>query len=263
MISPAVLAGALWIFHACAPDAPASILAGIALQESGYDPTAIYDNTARFSYSGSHSPGSPNAAVDLAVSLVARGHQIDVGLLGIDYTDWVRHDTPIMAAFDGCANARLSEQVLMGDYAGALKAGYRGRAAWFAALSAYNSGGYVTSVGARYAEDVFANIKALAPRLAVAQAALDGRQGLMVAPRSGALPRALPAPLSPTAQAQPRQSVEPTPAGQRSDAFAQALAIAKERQKEAREHYGAIVRKLTSALPVRKGGAAKHPGGGH
>lgn len=256
MISDAVLSGALWIFSACAPNdpskgirpAPPAILAGIAEQESGYDPDAIFDNTPTpgYPHGRSHYPGNPNAAVDLAVSLLGQGHQIDVGLLGIDYTTWERHKVPLVAAFDECANTRISSEVLMGDYDGAIAHGYRGVDAWTAALADYNSGSWTSVVGYNYAQSVLANVKALLPRIV----AIEGRRppleitaSLVTLPASS---RTSP----PVTGSIPRSAPQPTTTPN-SAAYAHALAIAHARQAAAAKAYRAIEQ---AAKTVASGG---------
>jgi len=227
MLSTAVLAGALWTFQACAPSAPPLVLSGIADQESGYYSDSIFDNTT---WTSSHY-SSPNQAIDAATALIAQGHQIDVGLLGIDFTSWTRHGVPIVAAFDNCANAKISGEILMGDHSTALKAGFTGDAAWLQTLSLYNSGcfyprcadGRRNAAGERYANAIASHIRDLAPQVAVAQRSLN----LMI---GGAITRS--APFTPT----------PSPAPASATAFANAVRVAKVRQAQAARAYEAIER---------------------
>ncbi|TAM91167.1 hypothetical protein EPN42_04715 [bacterium] len=225
MISQAVLAGALWIFGVCAPSAPPALLAGIAMQESGFDPDAINDDTMHKSYY----PGSPNAAVDLSVALQAHGDQIDVGLLGIDYTDWQRHGVPLVAAFDECTNAHVSAEILMGDYASATATGYRGETAWVAALSLYNAG-RITPRGLAYARSVLANTQMLWPRIQLA----------MRRPTASAASALI-------AQQAPAPTSTPAPS------LTEAVRIARERQTQASRAYAAIERAVQARTKAQRG----------
>jgi len=236
MLSTAVLAGALWTFQTCASGAPPLALAGIADQESGYYEDSIFDNTAWTSLHFS----SPNKAIDAASTLIAQGHQIDVGLLGIDFTSWTRHGVPIVAAFDNCMNAKISGEILMGDYSTAQKAGFKGYAAWLQTFSLYNSGcfyprcedGRRNEAGERYANAIASHIHELQQQVAVAERSLT----LM---NAGA-PMALP--ITPAAIPAQSEAAAPTASTPDNGAYEEAVRIAHARQVQAQRSYQAIER---------------------
>lgn len=233
MISTAVLAGALWTFQACSPGAPPLALASIAYQESGYYEDSIFDNTSWQSLHYS----SPSKAIEAAAALIAQGHQIDVGLLGIDFTSWTRHGVPIVAAFDNCANARLSGEILMGDYHTAVNAGYRGDTAWYQAFSLYNSGcfspacanGRPNPEGTRYADAIFSHARLLAPDVAIAQRALAAMT------TSGSTPAMV---------YRPAPALTPSPTTVRTSSYSAAVEDARRRQAEADARYAEIIRNM-------------------
>lgn len=133
---PLLLSTLFWIYGHCAPHVPPAYLLGITLQESGGYENAIDDDTARRSYY----PKTAQEGRRLAVLLEEEGHDIDVGLLGINFNGMTRDGVPIAAAFDPCINASLSQRIFLGDMEAAQAAGYRGPGALVAALGRYNTG---------------------------------------------------------------------------------------------------------------------------
>lgn len=138
----------------CAPGvAPATLLA-VARAESALDPLAIGVN-------GAHTRRPrPSTAVEAAMaarSLVAAGHDIDLGLAQINIRNLARLGLSIEAAFDPCRNLAAAAEVLREGYARGRARHGPGQAALRVALSVYNTGhaergfanGYVARVVAR------------------------------------------------------------------------------------------------------------------
>ena len=133
----------------CAPMVdPATTLRVISV-ESGGNPYAIHDNSARVTYRA----GSAREAAITATVLIRAGHRIDVGLMQINYDAWLRPTRfTLERAFDPCTNIRLGSTILSANYAHALTRSGSSQEALYRALSAYNSGS--DTVALNYARKV-------------------------------------------------------------------------------------------------------------
>ena len=119
----------------CAPHvAPVTSLAIIKV-ESGGDPWAIGDNDARHAYF----PRSYADAVALARDLLARGHNIDAGLMQVNSGNWTTYGLTPETVFDPCTNVNAGAAILSRSYRTAIHY-YSGREALFHAFEIYNSG---------------------------------------------------------------------------------------------------------------------------
>jgi len=94
---------------ACAPGVAVETLSAIARTESGFDPFSFLDNTTGRSYR----PQDQAEALRLAQPLLAAGHSIDAGLMGINVTNWKWLELTVETAFDPCQNIRAGAAVLM------------------------------------------------------------------------------------------------------------------------------------------------------
>ena len=125
-------------------------MSAIVAYESGARPNAIGDNTSRRSYD----PPTQQDAILLAVELLRRGHNIDVGYAQINSRNFVPYGLSIPSAFDPCTNIATGARILRAAYAGTAHRYGPGQVALVHALSAYNSGSYWAGLG--YAHAVFA-----------------------------------------------------------------------------------------------------------
>jgi len=92
----------------CAPDVAVETLTAIARTESGLDPLAIHDNSTGRSYR----PQDQAEAVRVAAPLLAAGHSIDAGLMGINVGNWRWLGLTAETVFDPCENIRAGATVL-------------------------------------------------------------------------------------------------------------------------------------------------------
>lgn len=124
------------LLTACAPRVGTRTLAAIISVESGGNAYAIHDNTSGRSYF----PRSPDRATDLAVSLVASGHSVDLGLSQINSMNLPGMALSVADMFDPCTNVRTSARILTGAYRRAAARFGPGQVALRHALGAYNTG---------------------------------------------------------------------------------------------------------------------------
>jgi type IV secretion system protein VirB1 len=103
--------------------------------ESGGNPFAIGDNTARESYF----PASKTEAVQLAEYLLSKGHSIDMGLMQINSCHLGKKGLSLDVLFDPCGNVNFGTRLLSENFR--IHSGDSDkRQVLFKALSAYNTG---------------------------------------------------------------------------------------------------------------------------
>ncbi|MGE4043371.1 MAG: lytic transglycosylase domain-containing protein [Acetobacteraceae bacterium] len=128
--------------------APETMLAVIQA-ESGGDPFAIYDNTAK----QSHRPATKAEAVATARRLLGRGHNIDSGLAQVNSANFARMGLTVETAFEQGESVRAGGAILTEAYR-RCEPGRTPLEALRCALSIYNTGrsaagiinGYVAKV---------------------------------------------------------------------------------------------------------------------
>lgn len=117
--------------------------------ESQGQPFAIHDNSTARQWT----PSTLSEAVHVAHALIASGHNLDLGLMQINYRVWLQPTAfPLERAFDACTNVALGTTILSANYASALTRSTSSDDALMKALSQYNSGSDVRSLG--YAHQV-------------------------------------------------------------------------------------------------------------
>lgn len=120
----------------CAPQVAPATLAAIAQTESGLDPLAVGDNTAHRSYH----PAAKPEAIALAAQLAAEGHDLDFGLMQINYRNFGWLGLAADDAFEPCRSLAAGAAVLT-------------------ALSRYNTGKSSSPAGMAYARRVLSQGK--------------------------------------------------------------------------------------------------------
>jgi type IV secretion system protein VirB1 len=134
----------------CAPNVASSTMAAIVRVESGGDPLAIGDNTARRSYH----PANRASAEALARRLLESGHSLDLGIAQIDNMNFTRLGVNVHTAFDTCTNLRAGSAILSSDYEFAEQRYGTGQVALHHAIGMYNTGRL--DGGASYVRQVLA-----------------------------------------------------------------------------------------------------------
>jgi type IV secretion system protein VirB1 len=120
----------------CAPAIATHTMTAIVRVESGGDPLAIGDNTAKRSYS----PQNRAEAEALAQQLIAAGHSVDLGIAQIDVVNFARLSMSARALFDPCLNLRAGATILLEDYNVAERRYGSGQIALRHAIGMYNTG---------------------------------------------------------------------------------------------------------------------------
>ncbi|MGK6315614.1 type IV secretion system protein VirB1 [Neorhizobium sp. DT-125] len=120
--------------HTCAPTIEVTTLAGIASIESELSPWAIRINTG---YPLAKQPGSKAEAIEVASSMIAEGHSLDLGLAGVNSSQISRLGLTLSDAFDACSNLRGAATLLEGYYRIAVSGGATQSAASATMLRSY------------------------------------------------------------------------------------------------------------------------------
>lgn len=107
---------------ACAPNSDPRFLASIVSIEAtnpslgAPDTNAIDDDTANTAYY----PQSREAAIDLATSLLARGHVLDLGIAQVNDSNLSGLGHTVADAFDPCTDLQMGEKILVNGWNTAL-----------------------------------------------------------------------------------------------------------------------------------------------
>lgn len=104
----------------CAPQVATETIAAVISVESGFHPFAIRINTDR---PLAEQPKTRAEAIETATTLIAEGHDIDLGLGGINSGNLGRLGISVSDTFDFCLNIKASAALLDGYYQVALKSG--------------------------------------------------------------------------------------------------------------------------------------------
>lgn len=134
----------------CAPEIHPVTIAAVVQQESGGNPLALHDNTAKNSYR----PQSIAEAAEIARKLILDGHSVDIGLAQINSKNLPKLGLTVEQVLDPCTNLQASQKILKEGW-------YRSGGDIVGTLSAYNTGKVESSVGQGYAQKVY--LKANSP----------------------------------------------------------------------------------------------------
>jgi type IV secretion system protein VirB1 len=127
----------LQLAAAHAPSVAPETLAAFAQNESGLNPNAVHDNTTGLTTY----PETAAAAMELATSLLAQGHSLDLGIMQINSANFVNTGLTVAAAFDPGLSLRAGAQILVAAYQQCRRGGQIApQAALRCAASVYNTG---------------------------------------------------------------------------------------------------------------------------
>lgn len=157
-------AGFLDLAQTCAPYVSSETLAGVVSLESRFAPFNIRINSGA---PLKRQPATKAEAIEVATSLAAERHDIQMGLGGIGLEELHRLNLSVSDAFDPCLNLQATATLLDGYYRLAVKEGVdAGRAEQIMLQSYY--GRDDPSVGAMvsYDDQVRREIKRLGPTIA-------------------------------------------------------------------------------------------------
>lgn len=140
------------IAQQCAPTVAVETMTAVVTHESRRNPFAIGINGgARIS----RQPVNKVEAVETANALLRLSVSVDLGLAQINSANLSKLGLTVEDAFEPCANLRAAEKVLRWCYEPAAQRYGPGQVALQAALSCYNTGGYVRGLANGYVQNVY------------------------------------------------------------------------------------------------------------
>lgn len=104
----------------CAPQIAVETLAAVVSIESNFQPFAIRINS---DHPLDNQPLTRSEAIETAAILIAEGHDVDLGLGGVNSGDLNRLGLSVTDIFDFCLNLKATATLLDGYYQVALRAG--------------------------------------------------------------------------------------------------------------------------------------------
>ncbi|MEP9398663.1 lytic transglycosylase domain-containing protein [Mesorhizobium sp. KR2-14] len=150
--------------HQCAPRIATETLAAVISIESGFHPFAIRINS---DHPLADQPRTRAEAIETATLLIAEGHDVDLGLAGINSSNLGRLGLSVSDAFDFCLNLKASASLLDGYYRAALQTGAtQAQAETVMLRSYYGHGDALVGEMVGYDSQVLAKRDRLAERLA-------------------------------------------------------------------------------------------------
>ncbi len=120
----------------CAPMVATQTMAAIVKVESGGDPLAMWDNTAKREYR----PATVTQAQKILSALMAAGHKVDVGIGQVDTENFAAYGLNLSNVFNACTNLHVAGEILQTNYLGAEMTYGPGQVALYHAFEGYNSG---------------------------------------------------------------------------------------------------------------------------
>jgi len=120
----------------CAPMVSPQTMAAIVKVESGGDPLAMWDNTARRQYR----PATVAQAQQILAALMAAGHKVDVGIGQVDTENFAAYGLNLSNVFNACTNLHAAGEILQSNYQKAALVYGPGQLALYHAFEGYNSG---------------------------------------------------------------------------------------------------------------------------
>ena len=133
----------------CAPQIATETIAAVVSVESGFQPFAIRINS---DHPLADQPTTRSEAIEIATILIAEGHDVDLGLGGINSSNLGRLGLSVSDTFNLCLNLKASAALLDGYYQIALQGGATSAQAQTVMLQNYFGNGD-TSVGEMVAYD--------------------------------------------------------------------------------------------------------------
>ena len=154
------LAAFVQLAASCAPSVAVETLAAIARHESGLNDTAIYDNTAKRSYT----PASSGEAIAVATELVVvQRHSVDLGLMQVNSANLRGLGLSVTDAFDTCQNIKAGARILAAAYVPPGSGDTQ--PALIQALSRYNTGNPERGIANGYVARVQAAAEQVVPAI--------------------------------------------------------------------------------------------------
>lgn len=140
----------------CAPQVSPVLMHALVRRESAFQPFAIGPDSGEAAV---QQPKTLLQAVQTARELKAAGKKFSVGLAQIHMRNVESQGLTWEQAFQPCNNLRLGQTILQNFYRTAIKDGYQGIDAIWAALRGYNSGSVHKTISDKYAQAIFIDMQ--------------------------------------------------------------------------------------------------------
>lgn len=140
----------------CAPQVSPVLMHALVRRESAFQPFAIGPDSGEAAV---QQPKTLLQAVQTARELKAAGRKFSVGLAQIHMRNVESQGLTWEQAFQPCNNLRMGQTILQNFYRTAIKDGYHGIDAIWAALRGYNSGSVHKTISDKYAQAILADMQ--------------------------------------------------------------------------------------------------------
>ncbi|MCA1409031.1 lytic transglycosylase domain-containing protein [Ensifer sp. IC3342] len=146
----------------CAPGIAVETIAAVVSVESNFQPFAVRINSGPLA----DQPATKAEAIEAAISLIAEGRDVQLGLGGIGFSELKKLSLTISDVFDPCLNLKATATLLGGYYRMAIRAGATsGRAEHVMLQSYYGRKDPAVGAMAEYDEQVQSEASRLSARL--------------------------------------------------------------------------------------------------
>lgn len=145
------------LIHECAPNVGPTTVAAIMHVESSFTPTAIGYKIVgpdKGVLTLQRQPASKAEAVSWASWLLANGYKFDAGIVQVNSTNFAKLGLTADNVFEPCTNIKAGAALLTEAYSRAAQQYGPGQKALYAAISAYQSGNFVTGFKTGYVDKV-------------------------------------------------------------------------------------------------------------
>jgi len=133
------------LIQQCAAGVAPSTMAAIIKVESGGNPLAIGDNTTKSRVSPT--PKTIDEAAAIALDLISKGHNLDLGLSQINSSNLKAYKVSVREIFEPCINVSVGSSILSKFYLKSVAKYGPGETSLYHALSAYNTGSFYRGPG--------------------------------------------------------------------------------------------------------------------
>lgn len=148
-----------------APSVAPETLASFAQYESRLNPNAIHDNSTGQTFL----PETSTAATDLASSLLAKGHSLDLGIMQVNSANLPRVGLTVATAFDPGQSIRAGAVILVEAYQRCRRGdSVEEQAALRCAASIYNTGKETAGIANGYQAKVWRVAVQIVPAIQIA-----------------------------------------------------------------------------------------------
>jgi len=198
----------------CAPQVSPVLMHALVRRESAFQPLAIGPDSGQAAVP---QPKSLPQAVQTVRELKLAGKKFSVGLAQIHISNVESSGLTWEQVFEPCNNLRLGQTILQNFYRTAIKDGYQGIDAIWAALRGYNSGSVHKTISDKYAQAIFNEMQSRQGE--VAAAARTRTTPASQQPEFAWLTKALAPEKSPALPAATRPRSQEMPDGETPDVF--------------------------------------------